>query len=475
MTAITTDETSVRRIGSRRWALPTLLAGQMMASLDTSVVSVAAPSIRRDLHVGGPAVQLVLAGYVLAYAVLLVTGARLGGDYGQRRLFLVGAGGFTTCSLLSGVAPNLWVLVAAQAGLGASAALMVPQVLSLIHLTFSGAARERAVGLYSMVLAVGVALGQVLGGALTTVDVAGLGWRSVFLVNVPVGLLLLVAAPATLPAVEGRGARSLDLPGVLTLAAAMVLLVVPLTFGPSLSWPRWAWACLAGVPVAGAGFVAVELAALRGGREPLLDLTALRQPGVTPALLVVLATMGSYGGLIFTLSQFLQAGLAFTPLAAGLSFTPYAAGFAAVSLCWARLAPRTQRWLPSAGLTALAAATAVLAARLGPGLGSGSGPGWSAALLPLLLLGGAGHAAAFSPLVAQIANRVGSRAPAFSALVTTTMQVAILVGVAALGSLYAAAVEGGAATGNAFALVCGAVAVVSILALGASLRVAVAR
>jgi MFS family permease len=207
-----------------------------MASLDTSVVSVAAPSIRHDLHVGGPAVQLVLAGYVLAYAVLLVTGARLGGDHGPRRLFLLGAGGFTTCSVLSGVAPNLWVLVAAQAGLGASAALMVPQVLSLIHLTFSGAARERAVGLYSMVLAVGVALGQVLGGALTTVDVVGLGWRSVFLVNVPIGLLLLAAAPATLPAVKGRGGRSLDVPGLLALAAAMVLLVVPLIFAPSLGW-----------------------------------------------------------------------------------------------------------------------------------------------------------------------------------------------------------------------------------------------
>jgi hypothetical protein len=322
------------------------------------------------------------------------------------------------------------------------------------------------------VLAVGVALGQVLGGALATADVAELGWRSVFLVNVPIGLLLLVAAPAALPAVEGRGGRGLDVPGVLTLAAAMVLLVVPLTFGPSLGWPPWAWACLAGVPVAGAGFVAVELAALRGGREPLLDLRALRQRGVAPALLVVLATMASYGGLIFTLSQFLQAGLAFTPLAAGLSFTPYAAGFAAVSLRWARLAPPTQRWLPSAGLTALAAATAVLAVRLGSGLGSG----WSAALLPLLLLGGAGHAAAFSPLVAQIANRVGaSRAPAFSALVTTTMQVAIVVGVAALGSLYAGAAAVGAAPGQAFALVCAAVAAVSVLALGASLRVAVAR
>ena len=467
MIEVATDETSRGRQGARRWALVTLLAGQMMASLDTSIVSVAAPTIRHDLHLAGAATQLVVSGYVLAYAVLLVTGARLGGDHGQRRLFVLGVGGFTVFSVVSGLAPGLWVLVAAQVVLGASAALMVPQVLSLIHVTFQGVERERAVGLYSMVLAAGVALGQVLGGFLITVDLVGLAWRPIFLINVPIGLFLLLAAPATLPVVRGRGGHGLDVPGVLTLAAAMILLVLPLTFGPQLSWPRWTWACLAGAAMAMACFVTIELAALRRGQQPLLDLRALLAPGVTPGLIVVLATMGSYGGLLFTISQYLQAGLAFTPLAAGLTFAPYAAGFAAVSLSWSRLAPRAQRWLPSTGLLALAAATTILAVRLASG--------WSPALLPLLLLAGAGHAAAFGPLVAQIAHRVGAdRAPAFSALVTTTMQVAIVIGIAMLGSLYLAVSRAGApaTSGHALALVCAAVAAICVLSTAGSVRVA---
>ena len=356
----------------------TLLAGQMMASLQTSIVSVAAPSIRHDLHVAGAAVQLIVSGYVLAYAVLLVTGARLGADHGPRRLFLLRLAGFTLFSVASALAPGVWVLVAAQVVLGASAALMVPQVLSLIHVTFQGVERERAVELYSARRSRHPARGQGLGG------------------------------------------RTLDLPGVLTLAAAMVLLAIPLTFGPELGWPRWAWLCLAGGPLVTASFVTLEVAALRSRCPPLLDLQALLAPGVSAGLLVVLATMASYAGLLFTLSLYLQTGLGFTPLAAGLTFTPYPAGFAGVSLTWSRLAPGIQRWLPSAGLVALAAARVVLAARLPSG--------WSSSLLPLLLLGGAGHAAAFSPLVAQIAQRLSSeRASAFSALVTTTTAIAVVI------------------------------------------------
>lgn len=466
MNVFTADGDRHGRPACGGWALATLLLGQLMASLDVSIVSVAAPSIRHGLHAAGASIQLVVSGYVLAYAALLVTGARLGGDHGPRRLFVAGVGGFTLFSTASGLAPGLGVLVAAQVALGAAAALMVPQVLSLIQLMFDGAERERAVGLYSMVLAVGVGLGQVLGGVLVTTDLAGLAWRPIFLVNVPVGVLLLLSAPVTLPAVYGRGGRSLDLPGVLSLAVAMVLLVVPMTFGPPLRWPGWTRLGLAGAPIAAAAFVAMELVALRRGRQPLLDLTALLAPGITPGLFVVLATMGSFGGLLFTISQYLQAGLAFTPLAAGLIFLPYPIGFAAVSLGWSRLASSIQRWLPSAGLVALAAAAAVLALRLRSG--------WSPALLPLLLLAGAGHAAAFSPLVAQIATRVGGdRAPTFSALVTTTTQVAILIGVAVLGSLYLATARGGAATaGNALSLVCAAVAATSLIGVGGSLKVA---
>jgi MFS family permease len=468
MRRFTTDETLLGRQASRWSMLAILLLGQTMASLVTSIVSVAGPAIRHDLHLPGAALQLVLSGYVLAYAVLLVTGARLGGDHGPRRLFVLGVGGFTAFSLASGLAPNVGVLVAAQVALGASAALMAPQVLSLIHVTFEGAELERAVGLYSIVLAAGVGLGQVLGGLLVTADVAGLGWRPIFLVSVPAGLLLLLAAPAKLPLAPGREDANLDLPGVLTLGVAMALVVAPLTVGAELDWPRWAWLCLAGGALAAGCFVAVELGALRGDRQPLLDLRALLAPGVAPTLLVVLATMAGYGGFLFAVSQHLQVGLRFTPLAAGMTFAAYAAGFAAVSARWPSLGQQVQRWLPGAGLLALAAADMVLAARL-------VASGWSPALVVLLALAGGGHAAAFGPLVARIAQRLGAdRAPAFSALVTTTVQIAIVIGVAGLGSLYRGVARAGGpgASGHALALVCAAVSGIALLGAGLALRVA---
>jgi predicted MFS family arabinose efflux permease len=315
-----------------------------------------------------------------------------------------------------------------------------------------------------MVLATGVALGLVLGGLLLTADPLGLSWRPIFLINVPLGLLLLVAVPATLPRVGGLPGQGLDLPGVLTLGAGMVLLVAPLTFGPQERWPLWSRLGLAGAGLAGAGFVAVELLTLRRGRQPLLDLRTLLAPGVAAGLLVVLATMGSFGGFLFTISLYLQAGLGFTALAVGLTFLPYPAGFATVSLTWSRLAPARQRWLPTVGLTAMAAAVTVLALR--------PPSGWTPALIPVLVVAGAGHAASFSPLVARIAQGVGpERAAAFSALVTTTTQIAIVIGVALLGSLYLTA----ASSGRGLALVCAAVAAVTILGLPGSMRVAVRR
>ena len=220
-----------------------------MAVLDISIVNVAAPTLRTELHASGAGLQLVIAGYTVSYAVLLITGARLGDRFGHRRTFRAGLAAFTVASLACGLAPTAGVLVAFRFAQGAGAALMMPQVISLIQRTFTGAARARALSLYSAVIACGVVAGQIVGGVLVSADLFGTGWRPVFLVNVPIGIGLSVIARRLLPADTASGGRGLDPAGVATLSAA-VAVVLPLVLGHEERWPAWCWISLATAPVA---------------------------------------------------------------------------------------------------------------------------------------------------------------------------------------------------------------------------------
>ncbi len=221
--------------------LAIVLAGQFMAVLDASVVNVAAPSIHAGLHASGAGLQLVIAGYTIAYAVLLVTGARLGDLLGHRHMFLSGLALFTAASLGCGLAMSTGLLIALRFVQGVGAAIMIPQVLSLIQRTFTGTSRARAMSAYSAVLAGGVVVGQIAGGLLISADLLSATWRPVFLVNVPIGLVLLAAGWRLLPAGQREPGRGLDIPGLLTLSPAVLALVVPLVLGfaaVSLNWQR---------------------------------------------------------------------------------------------------------------------------------------------------------------------------------------------------------------------------------------------
>jgi MFS family permease len=221
--------------------LTVLLTGSVMAAMDTSIVNVAAPALRQDLQMSGALLQMVVAGYLLAYAALLILGARLGADYGYRRMFVVGAALFTAMSLACGLAPEPFSLVVARVLQGTGAALMVPQVLSIIQLRFDGAARAKAVGLYSMILGLAVTIGQLLGGLIVSLDILGTSWRPVFLINVPIGLILLVYSRAALPDIKGASKLALDWLGAAMLSLSMLLVVVPLTFGREVGWAPWTW------------------------------------------------------------------------------------------------------------------------------------------------------------------------------------------------------------------------------------------
>lgn len=240
--------------------LAVVIAAQFMALLDVFIVNVAAPTIRDELGASGAGLQLVIAYYTITYAVLLITGARLGDRIGHRRMYLVGLAVFTVASLACGLSQGTGELIAFRLLQGAGSALLIPQVLSLIQRNFTGEARTRALGAYSAVLAIGAAAGQVLGGILVSADLFGTGWRPVFLVNVPVGVALLVVAGRVLPRDGGGGAgrggetaeertgeaateraRGLDLPGLVLLGAAVSLFTVPLVLGQEKGWPLWSW------------------------------------------------------------------------------------------------------------------------------------------------------------------------------------------------------------------------------------------
>ncbi|MFE3459860.1 MFS transporter [Nocardiopsis aegyptia] len=408
--------------------LAVLLFGQAMASMDASITTVAVPTIRADLGAGDAAVQLVVAGYVLTMGVLVVTCARLGDLVGHRRAFLAGLAGFTAASLLCGLAPNAGALVAGRILQACGGALMVPQVMSLIQLGRAGRSRERAFGLYSTVLALGVALGQVAGGLVVSADLAGLGWRPAFLVNVPVGLVLLCLGPRLLPAGTRTADRRLDLPGAVVLAAGMGAVLVGLVFGREYSWGPWAWVCAG----AGAAVLVFFVRHERRTERPLLDLDVLRPRGVKPGLAACFTVMGCYSALLFTLTLHLQDGLGWSPLAAGTAFVPYAAGFAALSLCWARLPERARRALPVLGPPAFAAALVALVPL--------TREGWPPVASAVLAVAGCGHAAGYGPLIARVAALAGSRhASAVSALNTTGSMLANTLGVAVLGGVFLAA------------------------------------
>ena len=218
-----------------RWLmLIVLLAGQFMALLDVTIVNVAMPTLGRSLHASGAELQLVVAGYTVSYAMMLITGARMGDLYGRRRMFLAGVGIFTLASLVCGIAPGIEVLIAARFVQGAGAAAMMPQIMSVIQVRFDGAARARALSAYTAVLSSGFVAGQVIGGVLVTANLFGQAWRPVFLVNVPIGLTLLALVPLVVPGdAPGRGAsgRRLDLAGLAIAVPAVFLMVLPLMLG----------------------------------------------------------------------------------------------------------------------------------------------------------------------------------------------------------------------------------------------------
>ncbi len=453
--------------------LAVLLIAPFMAQADATIANVAAPSIHADLHTTGAELELVIGAYLIAFAVLLITGARLGQLHGYRRMFLLGVGVFTGASLLCGLAPGPIALIAARALQGAGAALMFPQALTGIQLTFEGAERARAIGLYAVALSIGAVAGQVLGGVLVSADVLGSDWRSIFFVNVPVGVAVIAAGARHLPRESAgeRAARRVDVAGVATLSAAVLLVVVPLVLGRAEGWPAWTWLSLAASAPAFAGFVAAERRVRMRGGTPLVSLDAMAPRAVSSGMLAVAAATSTYYGLLFTLALYLQQGLGRSALVSGLTLVSWVVAFGAAGQIVRRLPPRLGPLAAPAGCLLLAGAYMALSASLFAGRHA------EALLVVLLGAGGLGLGTQFSALIVHLTNAVSEGyAHDISGVTTTTTTIAGAIAIAAFGTAYLSLASAGSAT-HAFAIVTAGFAAIAglaaLLAHGATRRPAV--
>jgi MFS family permease len=442
----------------KRQLLAVLLMAPFMAQADVTIANVAAPSIHADLGTSGAELELVIGGYLIAFAMLLITGARLGQTHGYRRVFLVGVSVFTCASLLCAVAPSPIVLIVARVLQGTGAALMFPQTLTGIQLSFEGAERARAIGLYAIALSGGAVAGQILGGILVSANLLDGQWRSIFFVNVPVGLAVIAAGLRYLPREDERETRRVDVAGVITLSAAVLLVVLPLVLGRAEGWPAWTWLSLAAsVPTLTAFVVAERRVRARGG-APLVNLHTLAPRAVSSGLLAVAAATSTYYALLFTLALYLQQGLGRSPLVSGLTLVSWVAAFGAAGQIVRRLPARVGPRAAPAGCLLLAGAYVALSASLF----GGRHP--EALLVVLLGAGGLGLGIQFSAMIAHLTNAVSTRyAPDISGVTTTTMQIAGAVGVAAFGSAYLGLASDAGAT-HAFAVVTAAFAAIAVLA-----------
>jgi EmrB/QacA subfamily drug resistance transporter len=433
---------------TRRWlVLCVVLMGTFMTILDVAIVNVAIPSIRADLHANFGQIEFVVSAYTLTYACLLVTGGRLGDNYGRKRLFILGLAVFAAASAACGLAPTTPVLIAARAVQGIGGALMYPQVLAIIQVNFTGNERAKALGIFGSVIGIAAVAGQILGGSILALDLWHLEWRPIFLVNVPLGLATIIAAVFVLPKDEHTDVVGLDWGGVALVTTALVLLIVPLLEGRELDWPLWIVASfIAAFPMFGLFVWYERRFAARGGRALVrMELFACKSFafGVPIAALF----MASYAGFLFTLALYLQVGLGFSPLQSGMTYTPTAIGFFITSLAAPRVIPLLGRQVLTVGYIIGAfglAATATTAYAAGAHL-----HGFE--LAPALFMVGLGNGFGLSPLVGTvIAGLAPQEAGAGAGVVTTTLQVGNALGVAILGLLFFALL-GTAAPGASYA------------------------
>jgi EmrB/QacA subfamily drug resistance transporter len=431
--AVTTTHPEHEQLDPRRWvALASVLTALFMVLLDISIVNVAIPAIRNNLSVNNADIQFVIAGYALAYAVLLITGGRLGDIYGRKRLFMIGMSGFVIASALCGLAQSAIMLDLSRVLQGGMAALMYPQVLSVIQVSFPPHERARVFGLLGAVIGIATITGPLVGGLIIRDDLTGGSWRWIFLVNLPIGIASLIAASRVVSESRAPNATRLDLTGVAIATAGLLLLVYPLVEGQVAGWPAWTYVCMALSPVVLALFILFERS-LKAGRFPLVQLSMFRIPSFRIGVIISAVFIAGIPSFFFTFSLMLQVGLGFSALHAGLTTIPWSFASAVASAMSARLAPRLGKWTIAIGSSLLV--IGMLGVILTLHLRGTAVTTFD--LIPSFVVAGLGLGTVIAPLLNIILAGVPPRdAGSASGVLTTFQQLGGAMGVAVVGVVF---------------------------------------
>ncbi|WP_122617528.1 MFS transporter [Streptomyces sp. Tu 4128] len=411
----------------RRWfALAIVMTAAFMDLVDVTIVNIAIPSIQRDEGASVSQIQWITAGYALAFAAGLITGGRLGDIHGRKRVFLIGIAGFTLASALCGLAANPEMLVASRILQGAMAALMVPQVLSIVHATFPAHERGKVFGLFGAIVGLGAVSGPLLGALLTEWNLFGLEWRPIFLINLPVGVAGLVLGSRFITESKAPRALRLDLVGVALVTLGMLMLVYPLTRGEELDWPLWGFLSMAGSLVVLAVLVAYERRKSARDGSPLVELSLFRVKSFAAGIAVQTVFGIALGVFFLVWTLYMQVGLGWTALRAGVTGVPFSIAVSvAAGVSVQLLVPRFGRKVLQAGALVMAAGVLLYiweSERYGLGIAS-----WQMAL-PLTVMG-VGMGLIVAPLTDAVLSQVPrEHAGAASGLINTVQQMGNALG-----------------------------------------------
>ena len=425
----------------RRGPLAVLLTGTFLIVLDFFVVNVALPSVQRDLHADNTALEWLVAGYGLTFGGLLLLASRVADRWGRRRVFVLGVALFVASSAACGIAPDVTTLEIARLLQGAAAAAIGPTVLALIGDVYAGPHRVRALGAYATAMGVAAASGQLVGGLLIHLDVAGTGWRSIFLVNVPIELAAPAAPARLLPDTRVPGAPRVDALEALLVVGAITALVLPLVEGQRQGWPLWTWLCLAGAITLG------DLAWLRGrtlrrrGIAPLVDPEPLRSRPVGVGVVGLALLFTGMAAYFLVLALYLQDGRGLGPLASGAVFTVVAASYMVGTHRAAAVLGRYGARATIGGSALVFGAGHLLLLGAVEHVGTGGSVLW---LVPGLAVGGLGMGVVLSSLIGTVMGSVESRhAGTVSGTWSTVQQVGNALGVALVGIVFFGRIDQG--------------------------------
>ncbi|MEU8674460.1 MFS transporter [Streptomyces sp. NPDC048560] len=426
------DPTPPPQYSPKRWAtLAVTLFAVFMDMVDNTVLNVALPAVQRDLDASSSQLEWSVAGYTLAFAAAMITGARLGDQLGRRRIYLIGLGAFVVTSALAGAAVNVEMLIASRILQGAAAALMVPQVLAMLQVDFPKSERPQAMSMYGMSLALGGIGGPLLGGVLLQADLFDLSWRPLFFINVPVGLIALAAAAYLTRESRADSRESFDIRGTLLATVALVSLLYPLIQGRELGWPWWTFALMIACPVLLWLFARYERRVADRGESPIIDPDLLRHRSSLGGLLVaVLFFCGMAYQVVLTVH--LQTAEGYSPLRTAVALATFTVGVGIGSAFAPQLMPLGRR-VVLMGCTVIAVGMGIVAWTVNRY--SGSLEWWH--MVPGMVISGIGLAmVAGTLLTIVLAKMPRSASGAASSLINTAIQLGAATGVAIVGTVY---------------------------------------